>query len=135
MWSVYISAAYIDFTSLNSNFWFRICIPSIDISIKGNASQSCINISLVYVLVSIKEEKYVIWYLLIPANNDKKNEKFLYRFGAFWFLSKQNRWLYREEIVIFYTEILTGKVVLWWFFSSETSEKIHNSTFKVKISA
>ena len=37
-------------------------------------------------------------------------------------------------IVIFYTEILTGKVVLWCFFSSETSEKMHNSTFQVKIS-
>ena len=37
-------------------------------------------------------------------------------------------------IVIFYTEILTGKVVLWCFFTSETSEKIHNSTFLVKIS-
>ena len=37
-------------------------------------------------------------------------------------------------IVIFYTEILTRKVVLWCFFSSETSEKIHNSTFQVKIS-
>ena len=39
-----------------------------------------------------------------------------------------------KEIVIFYTEILTGKVVLWCFFTSETSEKIHNSTFLVKIS-
>ena len=39
-----------------------------------------------------------------------------------------------QVIVIFYTEILTGKVVLWCFFSSETSEKIHNSTFQVKIS-
>ena len=39
-----------------------------------------------------------------------------------------------QEIVIFYTEILTGEVVLWRFFSSETSEKIHNSTFQVKIS-
>ena len=29
------------------------------------------------------------------------------------------------EIVIFYTEILTGKVVLWCFFTSETSEKIY----------
>ena len=38
------------------------------------------------------------------------------------------------EIVIFYTEILTGKVVLWCFFTSETSEKIHNSTFLVNIS-
>ena len=38
-----------------------------------------------------------------------------------------------KKIVIFYTEILTGKVVLWCFFSSETSEKIHNSTFQVKI--
>ena len=37
-------------------------------------------------------------------------------------------------IVIFYTEILTGKVVLWCFVTSETSEKIHNSTFLVKIS-
>ena len=26
-------------------------------------------------------------------------------------------------LVIFYTEILTGKVVLWCFFTSETSEK------------
>ena len=40
----------------------------------------------------------------------------------------------KHEIVIFYTEILTGKFVLWCFFSSETSEKIHNSTFPVKIS-
>ena len=39
-----------------------------------------------------------------------------------------------QTIVIFYTEILTGKVVLWCFFSSEMSEKIHNSTFQVKIS-
>ena len=39
-----------------------------------------------------------------------------------------------KKIVIFYTKILTGKVVLWCFFSSETSEKIHNSTFQVKIS-
>ena len=37
-------------------------------------------------------------------------------------------------IVIFYTEILMIKVVLWCFFMSETSEKIHNSTFRVKIS-
>ena len=29
---------------------------------------------------------------------------------------------------------MTEKVVLWCFFSSETSEKIHNSTFQVKIS-
>ena len=27
----------------------------------------------------------------------------------------------KHEIVIFYTEILTGKVVLWCFFSSHTS--------------
>ena len=33
---------------------------------------------------------------------------------------------------VFFTEILTGKVVLWCFFSR--SEKIHNSTFQVKIS-
>ena len=39
-----------------------------------------------------------------------------------------------SEIVIFYTEILTGKVVMWCFFSSETSEKTHNLTFQVKIS-
>ena len=36
------------------------------------------------------------------------------------------------EIVIFYTEILTGKVVLWCFSSSEASEKIHNSTFLMR---
>ena len=35
------------------------------------------------------------------------------------------------EIVISYTEILTGKVVLLCFF---TSEKIHKSTFEGKIS-
>ena len=35
----------------------------------------------------------------------------------------------RLEIVIFYTEILMRKVVLWCFLTSETSEKIHNSTF------
>ena len=40
----------------------------------------------------------------------------------------------KSEIVISYTEILTGKFVLWSFFSSETSEKLHNSTFQVKIS-
>ena len=40
----------------------------------------------------------------------------------------------KKEIVIFYTDILIGKVVLWCFFSSEMSEKIHNSTFQVKIS-
>ena len=38
------------------------------------------------------------------------------------------------KLVIFYTEILTRKVVLWSFFTSETSEKIHKSTFQVKIS-
>ena len=38
------------------------------------------------------------------------------------------------KIVIFYTEILTGKVVLWCFFTSEMSEKIHKSTFEGKIS-
>ena len=32
--------------------------------------------------------------------------------------------------IIFYTEILTRKVVLCCFFTSETSEKIHNSTFR-----
>ena len=41
--------------------------------------------------------------------------------------------LTRRIIVIFYTEILPGKVILWCFFSSERSEKIHNSTFQVKI--
>ena len=41
---------------------------------------------------------------------------------------------FHEKIVIFYTEILTGKVVLWCFFMSETSEKIQNSTFLVMIS-
>ena len=29
----------------------------------------------------------------------------------------------QQEIVIFYNEILTGKVVLWCFFTSETSKK------------
>ena len=40
----------------------------------------------------------------------------------------------KREIVIFYTEILTEKVVLWCFFTCKTGEKIHNSTFLVKIS-
>ena len=39
----------------------------------------------------------------------------------------------KSEIVISYTEILTGKVVLWCFFLSEMSEKIYNSTFHIKI--
>ena len=34
-----------------------------------------------------------------------------------------------EIVIFYYTEILTGKVVLWCFFTSATSEKIHNSTF------
>ena len=38
------------------------------------------------------------------------------------------------QIVIFYTEILKRKVVLWSFFTSETSEESHNSTFWIKIS-
>ena len=36
------------------------------------------------------------------------------------------------EIVIFYTEILTGKVVLWCFFTSEMSEKSTIQLFKSK---
>ena len=36
-----------------------------------------------------------------------------------------------SKIVTFYIEILTRKVVLWCFF---TSEKVHDSTFRVKIS-
>ena len=39
-----------------------------------------------------------------------------------------------RKIVIFYTEILTGKVVLWCFFTREMSENIHNSNLQVKIS-
>ena len=31
------------------------------------------------------------------------------------------------EKVILYTEILTAKFVLWSFFTSETSEKSHNT--------
>ena len=60
--------------------------------------------------------------------------------SSFWrsrqFLSgKRSVWkFHKKKIVIFYTEILTGKVVLWRFFPSKTSEKIHNSTFQVKIS-
>ena len=41
--------------------------------------------------------------------------------------------LNRKTIVIFYTEILALKVVLWCFFMSETSAKIQNSSFQVKI--
>ena len=36
------------------------------------------------------------------------------------------------EVVIFYTEILSGRVVLWSFFSSETSEKSTIQLFKSK---
>ena len=54
-----------------------------------------------------------------------------------YYLPTYIRYIYtnfkKKTIVIFYTEILTGKVVFWCFFSSETSEKIHNSTFQVKI--
>ena len=41
--------------------------------------------------------------------------------------------LIRDEIVIFYTEILMRKDVLWSFFMSLMSEKSHNLTFQVKI--
>ena len=64
--------------------------------------------------------------LIILKSNEMKTIKLLSKYHLNFFLKK--------SIVIFYTEILTGKVVLWCFFSSETSEKIHNSTFQVKIS-
>ena len=41
--------------------------------------------------------------------------------------------IYSYILLIFYTEILMRKVVLWCYFTSETSKKIHNSTFQVKI--
>ena len=47
-------------------------------------------------------------------------------------LAQSTNW--KQKIIIFYTEILTGKVVMWCFFMSKTSEKIHNSTFLVEIS-
>ena len=52
------------------------------------------------------------------------------------FISEEYVGFYQNlvTIVIFYTEILTRKVVLWCFVTSETSETIHNSTFRVKIS-
>ena len=65
------------------------------------------------------------WSRLIAPDEIKK---FFNRF------LEQDKPQVHKYIVIFYTEILTGKVVLWCFFSSETSEKIHNSTFQVKIS-
>ena len=40
-------------------------------------------------------------------------------------------WFFFRKLVIFYTEIFTRKVYLWCFFMSE---KIHNSTFLVKMS-
>ena len=42
MWSVYIYAASIDFTSLKSNFWFRICIPTV----QGHCCTLCITTTL-----------------------------------------------------------------------------------------
>ena len=63
-----------------------------------------------------------------------KNWQYWFHFFGMDFLKKKFWTTAQGEIVIFYTEILTGKVVLWCFFSSETSEKIHNSTFQVKIS-
>ena len=47
----------------------------------------------------------------------------------FYAKTRLNFLVYHTHWVIFCTEILTGKVVLWFFFLSETSEKIHNSTF------
>ena len=41
--------------------------------------------------------------------------------------------LIMQKIVIFYTEIFTGKIVLWCFFRVKRVKKIHNSTFQVKI--
>ena len=49
-------------------------------------------------------------------------------------LARKLKVVQNAEIVIFCTENLTGNVVLWCFFSSEMSEKIHNSIFQVKIS-
>ena len=67
--------------------------------------------------------------LIVTNSNIGKNQV---KIGG---LNETNFFFYLyQEIVIFYTEILTGEVVLWRFFSSETSEKIHNSTFLVKIS-
>ena len=39
--------------------------------------------------------------------------------------------IWRQKIVIFYAEILTKKVVLGCFFTSETSEIIQNSNFQM----
>ena len=41
-------------------------------------------------------------------------------------------WQKNEDIVIFYTEILTRKVVLWSFFTSETSKNATIQLFKSK---
>ena len=45
--------------------------------------------------------------------------------GNFFIVVQSNQtstFQYNLEIVIFYTEILTGKVVLWCFFSSKTTQ-------------
>ena len=61
-----------------------------------------------------------------PFNKNKIKKKTLNRQCWIPFLKQ-------STIVIFYTEILTRKVVLWSFFKSETSEKSHNSIFWVSI--
>ena len=46
-----------------------------------------------------------------------------------WKLKKEKK----KEIVIFYTEILTGKLFCGVFLQVKRVKKIHNSTFLVKI--
>ena len=59
-------------------------------------------------------------------NNRLYNYEKVQNLMSFSIITERFLWV---KIVIFYTEILTGKVVLWCFFLSGTSEKIHNSTF------
>ena len=96
-------------------------------------SSSIIGIFLNLVVATYESEMMKVWF---ETNNSTMKKiciphphMFALFFGYGLILLK-----FQQEIVIFYTEILTGKVVLWCFFSSETSEKIHNSTFQVKIS-
>ena len=50
------------------------------------------------------------------------------------FLAQSFLSLFRNSYFLHLTRKALRKVVLWVFFMSETSEKIHNSTFRVKIS-
>ena len=77
------------------------------------------------------------WYIIILGAIHKLRQIFRGEKGfmkTWHFLTRGEGGLpniWRQKIVIFYAEILTKKVVLGCFFTSETSEIIQNSNFQM----